>query len=595
MRKKFISAVGVCLIMLLSIMSSCKVKDVTFGDGSIDPSAEVSMGLALPVGSITANIGDFLGDSAIANYIQVREDGVLYFQDTFNISREFHRFDLANYVSNANASLKLSEIGFPVGTPIIGDGTTNLSFHFPIELSLNNINQVFDNERIDKISVKDATFDSYISLTDLNLTWDEINSVTLELGSAFERAAGNSIDIPITGYGFEQHIPVTIDEFMLNLMLDKNGQPANSNVVNKLTFEIIIDVTPSLGKNISVTNNTGFDYTFELQFIDYYAAWGMFTAGSNMRDEDTIDLAEEWDGWNTIKGLQLHLAEPEIKMIVSHKIAVPLIMYGDYIFSADYDGHVEYALFNGNHSTTWAMENTIPVDAPFDQACENVKIFDHQESNGQINNLFRIRPDMLGYKFHVEPNYTIQKQARIAKDLDINIDAVTTIPFIFDPGVEFSYSDTIQDLDISSISLDSLLADVAVVDTINTASVKLIIEAENWIPFDVDASFKFYDESMNEIQLNMAENNTLHIAGPNKVENQVVIEPGVSRLIISIDKDNFEHLKQVTNIIYEAALGKNTATVRLLDTSRITLKVGLAAQVDATMNLDFNSEKGGNQ
>ena len=79
------------------LLSSCEA-DVDLKN--IDSSAQVNMGLAMPVGTMSASLGDFLdlGDGIIS----VREDGVFQYVDTFVIQRNFHAINLEQYMTHTN-------------------------------------------------------------------------------------------------------------------------------------------------------------------------------------------------------------------------------------------------------------------------------------------------------------------------------------------------------------------------------------------------------------------------------------------------------------------------------------------------------------
>lgn len=76
---------------------------------NIDSSAELEMGVALPIGSMHATIGDFLGDGQVKNiYVDSLENtGVIAWKDTFDISRNYHPLDLSQYISETNLNLNV--------------------------------------------------------------------------------------------------------------------------------------------------------------------------------------------------------------------------------------------------------------------------------------------------------------------------------------------------------------------------------------------------------------------------------------------------------------------------------------------------------
>ena len=68
--------------------------------GNVDPSAEVQMGLVLPVGRFRVTVGDFLGDADniyIADTLDSK--GLLVWRNTYAIERSFAKFNLEDYVT----------------------------------------------------------------------------------------------------------------------------------------------------------------------------------------------------------------------------------------------------------------------------------------------------------------------------------------------------------------------------------------------------------------------------------------------------------------------------------------------------------------
>ena len=85
----------VFLISCLGLLNACK-SDVDLSN--IDMSSQINLGVALPIGTMSATIGDFLGDSLIEQ-IMVDEMGVFHFCDTLPLqTRDFHSIDLTKYL-----------------------------------------------------------------------------------------------------------------------------------------------------------------------------------------------------------------------------------------------------------------------------------------------------------------------------------------------------------------------------------------------------------------------------------------------------------------------------------------------------------------
>ena len=95
---------------IIAIVAGCMLaschSDIDLNN--IDTKSEVEMGLALPVGSIHATIGDFFGKGMGKFYVDsVDNHGVITWRDTFRIARNFHQVDLAQYISEKELTLNV--------------------------------------------------------------------------------------------------------------------------------------------------------------------------------------------------------------------------------------------------------------------------------------------------------------------------------------------------------------------------------------------------------------------------------------------------------------------------------------------------------
>lgn len=584
----------ICISALGTLLSlpSCRA-DIDLND--IDPSAQVQLGLALPVGEMKMTINDFL-KGELKDLIGVDEDGLLYFEDTFIIKRDFHDIDLTRYISSVKKQFVIGDVqpalvgsAIPAGTQVVLD--------FPLTMELTDVNSALDEERIDSIYIREARFSTLLSVTDLDLPYSSIKKLEIILSDNISRPEGKIIEIPLSGGGYNDSIHILIDEFTINLMKDRTEEPSNKNVLSSVDFTFRFTILPD--KNIPISSKSSIDYDFKVQFLDYNAIWGIFKPSNLMRDCDTIDLSKEWDGWESIDRFNLKLAEPRITIHATQALGCPLTANLDYFFvKSQRDDKIEYATFNGNQKYIWAFPLFVdPRTSPIGATVTNTLVLDYTESNGRLDKLFDIRPDMIGYKFEILINQSYSstlKQHRLTKNTDVELEAIAHLPFIFNPGVEVAYSDTLKDINISQSSIDSIIDNTEVIDSVHINELKLVLMATNYIPFNVNATFRFFDKNGEEIHFNNLledDGNTVKIAGPTKVENRVVIEPGKTNVVIRIDQAEYDKLKSLSYIVYDLFLGENTVSVRLLDRSELRIKIGLAADVKALLNLDFDKNK----
>ncbi len=576
------STVAGVLLGALLMLPSCRA-DVDLSD--LDPEAKLQLGLALPVGELKMTINDFLkGD--LKDMVGVDEDGLLFYEDTFLIERDFHDIDLTKYMTNTKKQFKIGDavpalVGYaiPAGTEVV--------LEFPMSLALNDVNTALDDERIDSIYIHEARFSTVLSLTDLDLPYESIEKLELVLGDNVRRAKGNTVEIPLTGAGYDDNIDILIDEFTINLMKDRTQEPSSKNVINEMNFLFRFTIKPE--KNIPVTSNSSIDYDFRIQFLDYNALWGFFKPSNLMHDQDSIHIADEWPGWTSIQRFNLKLAEPTITIHATQALGCPLTTNLSYFYvKSEEENRTEYATFNGNQRYIWAMPLFVdPQTAPIGETVTNTLVLDHTESNGRLDKLFDVRPDDIGYKFEIMINQSYSstvKQHRLTKNTNIDIEAIIHLPFIFNPGVEIEYTDTLKDINISQSKIDSIIDNSKVIDSVYIDTIRLVLMAKNTIPFNVHLGFRFFTESGEELHFKSLEEdgmNTLIIPGPTRIENRVVMDPGLDTLVLRIGQDEYDKLESLRYIVYTAFLGENTTSVRLLDRSDLRVKIGLTADVDA--------------
>lgn len=598
-------------------MSGCKANvDLK----NIDKTAELDMGIALPVGSMSATIGDFLADGQVPNiYVDsLNNKGILTFKDTFSIDKKYHQVDLSQYISEKTLTMNVYDK--LQGTPeldnhqITGDDNKEITLAFPLTLKLKGINNNENNERLDSALIENAHFVSTIVPQNLPLKWEWINSVSIDLGSAFSRPQGKNVVVYSkgNGYGYGQDIPISVTEFTINLM--KNRTPATpeayfGNVIDTCDFVIYFNFTvPTSAGKVTIADDAAFEYHLGVQFIDYKAIWGMFTPSKDMYDEDTVNIAEEWAAWRQLKKAKLPFAEPVIDMQITTQVAGALMLQGDYLFVETEDkSQKRYATFNGNQTLyrDFSPDEYLSLTSTIgDSATMHVR-FDNTDAFGHIDRLFAIRPDFFGYKFSIDFNRQRTPQIRITPNTGIYVDAIATLPFIFNEGVGIEYSDTIKDIDISRYTLDSLLASVDMIDTLKTSDLKLIIKITNSIPLDIKGVFYALDENGNVVTepddptkaYRLTASDTIRIQAPTyRFEGGTAIPMTSEQTeILSIDKKHFDTFSKIKSIVYTASIDDESLqsayqhggfNVRIAEDNKLKVQLGLTAKVDAIFDLD---------
>ena len=621
MKYSFLSSLA-ALALVAGLMSSCKA-DVDLKN--IDKRTWVNVGLALPIGDITATLGDFLGDNQVDN-IFINDKGIIYFRDTFDISRTYHEVDLAKYISEAHQDFKVYEK--LEGLPFFEDGKITgmgieIPLSFPLTIKLNGINTDVDNERLDSAQIKNASFVSNIHTTDLPLPWEWITRVEIELGEAFSRPEGNTVRVYTKGdgYGYNQDIDIPIEDFTICLMKNRNLNPAtdqnkyNYNTIDSCNFTVHFYFEVPMGVEVTVPTTAAFNYDLAVQFIKYYAIWGYFKPSSEMRDADTVVIANEWPKWKDLQRARLPFAEPTVDMMVTTQVAGRTVMHGEYLYAeTTADGQKEYATFNGSHKRDYPFTEGqwLPLTSEIGDSATAHIPFDNTETNGRIDRLFAVRPDILGYKFSIEFDRMVTPQIRITENTDMRIDADITLPFIFNEGIGLNYFDTVNDVNLTDYTIDSLLADANILDTVVASDIRVYLHAHNRIPLNIKGVVRFADSLGNIIMdpvdptvpMRLSNTDTLRFLPPKYVREggtYHISEPGESVFILVVDKPHFDLFNQIKSIRFNAFADDDPLhsayrdipgfQVKLDSLDALTIQIGVAANIDAVINPDGNTKK----
>ena len=576
-------------VMILCLLAGCHSKiDLE----NIDKQAEMELGVAMPVGTLHVTIGDFLGAGTV-DRICLDEHGVYHFIDTVGIpTKDYHKIDIESYVLENDEPSE-----FPIKPKVddksyIDDGE---SYVLTFDLALSTANFTKEDakyERIDEIWVNNATFTSSVRVKEFDLKWSEIQKVELVLGDQFTCEGSNVVPIPVSGYSYGEDIPISVPNFKLKF------KEYDGSITDKVYFKIKFYVKPKHG--IDVSDDSKFAYTLTVGKIDYQAIWGFFEAGKDMRDSETLLMVSLWDEWKNVKKLKVRFMEPKVDVFVTHKIAAPLIMHLDYLRAVNAQCEVAKATWKEDgverDSSVLSLQNRIdPAPATIGDSVTNERHFSQREEEGHIDHLFDVRPDSLIYSFWLSVDKNVGwKQHRILKDDKVRGYAICDVPFKVNTGSEMEYTTTLEDVDISNVSLDSLLAEVQVLDSVKASDLKLIMEIQNGLPFEVEGTFTFLNKQGVDMKLVLLEDhpdNHLIFPVPKMTVPPgeiygYVDEPSVTRCIISVDKNDFNRLAEVGSIRMDLAVVNNPVPCKITKDTDLRVRIGIAAHVDAVLNFD---------
>ena len=613
----------VSAVVLILGMQACEA-DVDLNN--VDASVEVKANIATPVGSMHATLGDFVGNGKWGIFA---ENGMLAFKDTFSIERKFHNLDLSQYLSKTTLKMnvyeKLELLPFFSNGQITGNDV-QIPLTFPLTLKLNGINDDEAYQRLDSALIKNASFVSNITqVGGLPLKWEWIDKVTIDMDTAFfHREAGTVVTVYKKGEagGYGKDMKINVDEFSLCLM--KNREPEKpkdywNNVVDSCQFAITMYVTiPKSAGVITVPSTAAFQYNLNVQFIDYHAVWGMFEPSSDMSDENEIVIADEWSTWKKFQAAKLPFANPEIDLQITTQIAGALKLNGDYLYAKNENDEAVYAEFEGGYpgfEYTFSKYEYLPLESEIGESKTMHRLFDKTQEHGHIDKLFAIHPEKLGYKFSVDFNEVETPQIRITDNTAIHVDAVCTLPFEFNEGVVFDYADTIKGIDLSMLNLDTLLADVDIIDTLKKAEATLALTFINDIPFQIKGVFTCLDEENNVIidpktekPFLITKSDTVLIPSPEYTYDKGTWIPATVELteMIRVDREDLATLREIKSIAFYALLDDKSLsevfeqatdekvsdfTTKLTGGNGLKIRIAVGANAEAILNLNSSDNQ----
>ena len=570
---------------------------------NINKQAELDLGLAFPVGSLHLTVGDFLGGDDLAN-IYLDDSAVYHFIDTIDLPKKhYHEINVDNYILQNENPSPLYLLPANGNKPeIIGDGSTVTELAFDLKVSTKKFYQDLNYERLDSVQVTTARFYSYTSPRYLDLNWSEIKKIEIELSdNHFLGVKDRNITIYTKGYDYSKDIMTPLNDFTLSLLKDKND--CRDGVVDEVPFRVKFFICPEDGHTVKLTDESRFVQNLVVEVANYKAAWGFFEASDDMKDESEVNIEEEWEDWKKIKKLKVRLMEPVVDVYATHKIAAPLSVHIDYLCAMDAQANKAYADWDGSHKMDSLLQKCLsPYSKSLEDSVSNKMRFCRGTMHGDIDKLFDVRPDFIRYSFYMKVDEShrdyIWRQHRLTHNDTIFGTAHVDIPFKVNKESEAEYVTTLTDVNISSISIDSIVASSNAIDSIKASEIKLILQVENGIPFEVEGTFTFLDKDSNELKLQLIEDSTknhVRFPAPEMAIKQgemygYVVKPSVTRQVISIGKNEFERLAEVKSVRMDVAAVGNPQPCKITKYTDLRVRIGLAAKVDAILNFESANE-----
>jgi hypothetical protein len=291
-----------------------------------------------------------------------------------------------------------------------------------------------------------------------------------------------------------------------------------------------------------------------------------------------------------------------VDVSIETQVAGAIDLMIDHLYTQNDQGESKYATFSGNKDIKYTMN--LPLDSPLDAVSTLNLTFSDNAAQGNLDELFSIRPDKVGYKFSVAFDEEETPQLRITKDTKVRVNAACEVPMIFNEGMSLAYEGTIGDIDLSMLTIDDILDSISVLDTLKDASAKLVITLENAIPLDLKGKFTCLDKNNKVIidpetnqPLLITQNETIVIKAPEHTLSgqEWTATPRQNVEVIDVDVEKLETLKKIKRIQFSAELtdesmqnayNQGLFNAKLTDSNYIRVKLALGANVEAVLNFD---------
>ncbi len=614
-------------IALIAITASCMLAGCRseIDLKNIDKTAELEMGLVLPVGTIHATLNDFLGGGQVENVFV--ENGQLTWRDSFPDTKQFHAVKMDKDTTTKDFSLlvytQLSDSGAISGGVIPGDDSKQWHLPFDLELTFKGINDALGNERVDSALISEASFITCLKKKDFDLEWAWIDSIVLDLGSQVHRPDGNTKRVYERGQagGPDREMYTTVDNFSLCMMDDPSKAPSSTNVVKSAKFKTHIYFTIPTGYSVPVTTTSEITYTQKVRFIHYRAIWGYFKPSSHMFAEVLTPVGESMKSLSFLRNGTFPFSDPEIKVEITTQIAGIMRIDSCYVFAQDKAGNRTYAEFNGQRLyrdvTLYSdLPGTFldPHASPIGDSVLLWTEFTKDPKLGHIDRLFGTIPDSLGYKFKVDFDLQRSPQVRMlpAPYDSIKINAICTLPLQFNKGLYIDYNDTINDVKLSQYSLDSMMAGSNVIDSIKSTDITLFMTAYNDIHATIRGVMRCYDEKGNMVMdpsdkgkpfLLFPQDTLLFDAPKFELKSNIweMTAPGQNVLTAKLNKQQVDALPSIKRIIFKGIIDDRSLqytfekgdnkVVKFTEDQGLNIQLGLTTQADVILNLGKTEKK----
>lgn len=613
----------VCVIFM-STLSGC-VSDVDLND--IDSRMDMDMNLAIPLGSMTFYVNDFIGRERY-NRIVVDSDGVYHFIDVVTPKpRTFREIPIDTF--------RIGKLSLPSHTAgrLSGNGIKEIkagetaSFFVYFDVPKDQIFFPNDAEtRVDEMLAKNVYLEVYLSKSGdylTNIPWEDI-SVKLISDASDVKNGGidkfESVELDFREESNQNRIARTTLK-TCHIVLTKDDSTFKRS--DTVTFILNITMTPK--HDIRVTDrNLKASFYLSLENSTYDYIKGYFKQSSEVTGiNEEYSLEGDFLTWGNLNKLNVDLLDPKITFFFTHQIAGNRPLYLDihYLKSVDSTGHEYSAQWNSSDSTRidiGSLDKNAIKTFPLPDTVRNrsVGTLTRDASNGTLTQLFRYNSDVVAnrilYSVSITPENIVQgttpyPQYILTPNSKIESQFVCDVPFRFNKNADSDYEEVFREIEINKYSVDSLQANEDVpIDTILKSRAHLFFTMYNLLPFEVEGKFVFLDSAERDLTMQIIPDSTENAfvcSCPTAINAESVVfaddvvylkptEPTETSVVFTLNDDEFRELAKVKHIRMNVQ-ARNNPYPSCLDTlNNLKVRVGITTNMEAILNFDKkNSNK----
>ncbi len=620
MKKSYLhvfSVLTTALVMLAGCRSEIQLD-------KIDPTIEAQMKLALPVGSFSAKVSDFLktNDSAEFYIDTVGGKNVVTWHRSFEYEKKITDFDFSGKIGGKSyyvdiykqlANVWVNPGGGLAPQKLIQNDSINLPAGYTytgrmdisISLILKDLNKPGIKQRLDSAQMDSARFSIELSKQDFeDLDWAWIDSIKLDWGTNITHIPSQVITVYEKG-GQGSGSPaqkkvLSLKNFTLDMVKDHDKAAGSDNVVDSVRLIATVVYTIPGDTHKRITQNSGLNCDFEVEHLDPKAFWGWFI-DKPAYYEEALDI--KYDPFTFLNGATLPLANPRIDATLQTAVAGNIDFMIDYIYTLDSASGKHPATWNGAENKTYHFTQKDGCIDPKTSALTdltNLQFYvDGSPENGNIDELIKEMPRKLAYRVGVTFDSASTPQIRVAADAMLKATATAKVPIEFHKGLKIDYTDTIKGIKLEQASIDSLLKEVNWVDSLKTTNVNVFLNIENSIPFEIEATFYCLDADNNPIMdpndpsklWRIFDPETLTLAGATYEPGTHNIIPARSVSNCPMTKEKLDLFPKIKSIVYYGRLNDDALQspdmlgAQITGDNKLKVRLGLTADIDAYINL----------